>query len=185
MGKPSRGTKPALSLRGRAIQLLAQREHSRTELARKLSQPRRGRPTPASLTDADESPPASAEDIERLLDQLEENGLLSDARAAAAYVRGHATRFGAAKLIHSLRTRGIDDALITTSLAQEEIEDEPTRAAALWHSKFGHAPRDIREWARQARFLQGRGFSGEVIRRLLKDMNDLPQDAGSDGEVRD
>ena len=68
---------------------------------------------------------------------------------------------------------------------QEEIEDEPTRAAAIWHSKFGHAPRDAREWARQARFLQGRGFSGEVIRRLLKEMDELPRNAGSAGEDHD
>ena len=100
-------------------------------------------------------------------------------------MRGHAARFGTAQLTHRLRTRGIDAELIATSLAQEEIEDEPTRAAAIWHSKFGHAPRDAREWARQARFLQGRGFSGEVIRRLLKEMDELPRNAGSAGEDHD
>lgn len=183
MSKPSRGAQPTLSLRGRAIKLLAQREHSRTELARKLSQPRRNRS--AAMSGTDEPSPASAEEIDRVLDHLEGCGLLSDARAAAAYVRSHAARLGTAQLTHRLRTRGIDAELIATSLAQEEIEDEPTRAAAIWHSKFGHAPRDAREWAKQARFLQGRGFSGEVIRRLFKEMDDLPRNAGSAGEDHD
>ena len=41
---------------------------------------------------------------------------------------------------------------------------------AVWHSKFSNAPCDAREWARQARFLQGRGFSSDIIRKLLKNI---------------
>ena len=58
-------------LRRKAIGLLARREHSRAELARKLA--------------AD----GTEEDIATVLAQLEAEGLLSDARAAAAYVRAH------------------------------------------------------------------------------------------------
>jgi regulatory protein len=154
------------TLRGRAIRLLAQREHSRAELSRKLS-------TRALETTE------PAEDLETVLNQLEQCGLLSDARAAEAYVRSHASRFGGARLAHDLRTRGIDTALIATSLAQEGIDDELTRAMAVWRSKFGQAPRDAREWARQARFLQGRGFPSDVIRKLLKDIDHHPDASGS------
>ncbi len=171
----SRPQGPQPSLRGRAIKLLARREHSRAELAKKLAAKAANAANAAETTD-------TPEDIDNVLDQLERSGLLSDARAAEAYVRSHAARFGAARLVHSLRTRGIDAALIETSLAQEGIEDERTRAATVWRGKFGHAPRDAREWARQARFLQGRGFSGDVIRRLLKDVEDMPDTTGLLGE---
>lgn len=168
---------PQPTLRGRAIRLLARREHSRAELAQKLA---------SSAARASPEEPAAGdnttEDIDSVLDQLERSGLLSDARAAEAYVRSHAARFGATRLIHNLRSRGIDVALIETSLAQECLEDERTRATAVWRAKFDQAPRDAREWARQARFLQGRGFSGDVIRRLLKDVEDMPDATGHHGE---
>lgn len=177
---PKSSSSSSLSLRGRAIKLLAQREHSRAELTRKLARAER---RTTAHGDADtETNSASTHAIEQVLDQLESAGLLSDARAAAAYVRGHAARFGTARLAHSLRTRGIDATLIEASLAQEEIEDEPTRAAAVWRSKFAQPPRDAREWARQARFLQGRGFSSEVIRRLLKESEALLHAAGDEND---
>ena len=148
MKTPPDGPQP--TLRGRAIRLLARREHSRAELAKKL----------AAL--------GSTEEINHVLDQLEHSGLLSDARTAAAYVRGHAARFGAARLCQSLRAKGISSELIEASLAQEEILDEQQRARAIWRRKFAVKPHDAREWARQARFLQSRGFSTDIIRKLLK-----------------
>lgn len=149
---------PRSSLRGQAIKLLARRDHSRAELAKKLA------------------PLGTSEEINAVLDQLEQTGLLSDARAAAAYVRGHAARFGAAKLKHALRAKGIGAELIAASLEQQGPEGELQRARALWQRKFGarEAPavRDAKEWARQARFLQSRGFSTEIIRKLLSAPDD-------------
>ena len=151
---------PQRAIRLRAVGLLTRREHSRAELAGKL----------AAL--------GTLEEINAVLDQLEQTGMLSDARAADAYVRGHAGRFGAAKLGHSLRCKGISGELIAASLAQEGIEDELQRARDLWRRKFGRrqpetqAARDAKEWARQARFLQSRGFSAEIIRKLLKAPDD-------------
>ncbi len=141
---------PQLSLRGRAIKHLARREHSRAELVRKL--------TPFGVP----------EEIHSVLDQLEQNGLLSDARAATAYVRSHAARFGAARMAQTLRTRGISTELIESSLNTEEMPDELQRAREIWQRKFGHVATDRSEWARQARFLQGRGFSSAIICKLLK-----------------
>jgi regulatory protein len=136
-------------LRRRAIGLLARREHSRAELARKLVGG------------------GSQEEINTVLAQLQTEGLLSDARCAEAYVRSHAERFGTAKLRQNLRAKGIGDDLSESQLAA--LPDEFERARAVWARKFGAPPRDAREWARQARFLQGRGFAGDVIRRLLKE----------------
>lgn len=149
---------PQPSLRGRAVKLLARRDHSRAELSKKLS------------------PLAAPEEINAVLDQLEQSGLLSDARAAAAYVRAHASRFGAAKLNHTLRAKGISAELIEASIAQQELGSELQRAREVWQRKFGQQPmpevRDAKEWARQARFLQSRGFSAEIIRKLLKSPDD-------------
>ncbi len=136
-------------LRSRAIRLLARREHTRAELAGKLAS--HGTP----------------EEIETVLANLERSGLLSDARAAAAYVRGHAARFGAARLRQTLRTKGVASELIEEQVA--ELPDEIGRAREIWARKFGTAPADAREWAKQARFLQSRGFASDVIRRLLKE----------------
>jgi regulatory protein len=136
-------------LRQRAVRLLARREHSRAELARKLTAH------------------GTQEEIDNVLAQLETEGLLSDARAAGAYVRAHGSRLGTARLRQELRTRGLN--LDLAAAAVSELGSELERARAVWTKKFAAVPADAREWARQARFLQGRGFSVDIIRRLLKE----------------
>ncbi len=138
------------SLRQRAIRLLARREHTRVELARKLA------------------PHGAADEIESVLTELARAGLQSDARFAESYVRSQAARLGAARLSQTLRTRGVNAALIGAQLESAELPDEMERAAAVWAKKFTAPPADRREWAKQARFLQGRGFSAETIGKLIK-----------------
>ena len=138
-------------LRQRAIKLLARREHSRAELARKLS----------SL--------GTQEEIDAVLADLAQSGLLSDARAASAYVRSHAARFGTARLRQTLRQKGIDSEVIDAQLGELDVPDELVRARAVWAKKFSRAPLDAKDWAQQARFLQSRGFASDVIRKLLKE----------------
>jgi regulatory protein len=53
-------------------------------------------------------------------------------------------------------------------LASADLPDELERAREIWARKFASPPADAREWARQARFIQSRGFSTDIIRRLLK-----------------
>lgn len=136
-------------LYARAVRLLARREHTRAELARKL---------------APHGPP---EDIETVLNELARTGLQSDHRFAESYIRSQAARLGSARLRQALRTKGVAGELIDAQVG--ELPDDAERAQAVWQRKFGAPPADAREWAKQARFLQGRGFSVEVIRRLLKD----------------
>ena len=133
----------------RAVRLLARREHTRAELARKLA------------------PYGTNEEIETVLNELGRSGLQSDARFAESYVRSQAARLGAARLRQTLRTKGVAAALIDASVAALPHEDE--RLHAVWEKKFGTPPADAREWARQARFLQGRGFAVETIRKFLKE----------------
>ena len=143
------------SLRQKALQLLTRREHSRFELAQKLEKL------------------GSPEDIAAVLDHLEQTGLLSDQRTAAAYLAGHAARFGAAKLKYALRAKGIAAELIEECLAgNSDLGSEAARAREVWRRKFAHPPVDRREWARQARFLQSRGFSIEAIAKTLRTTED-------------
>ena len=44
---------------------------------------------------------------------------------------------------------------------------ELEQARAVWRKRFGQPPADLKERARQSRFLHGRGFSAEVIRQVV------------------
>ncbi|QDX81919.1 recombination regulator RecX [Denitratisoma sp. DHT3] len=139
-------------LKPRAIRLLARREHSRAELARKLS------------------PHGSPEEVDTVLTELQNANLLSDARFADSYLRSQGARLGAAKLRQTLRGKGVAEETIAARLAAADLPDELERVRTLWARKFGSAPTDAREWARQARFLQSRGFGTDVIRKVLKEL---------------
>lgn len=102
-----------------------------------------------------------------MLAQLESDGMLSDRRSAEAYIRGYGLRHGSSRLRRALHEKGISGELSAELL--EGLPDEVDRARQVWMRKFSAVPADPREWARQARFLQSRGFSTDVIRRILKE----------------
>lgn len=146
---PSSPTRGGLSLKARAIAYLSRREHSRVELARKLS---------AYCEDPAE--------IEQVLDTLQHGNWQSDERFAEAYVQRTSARQGTMRIMQTLRQHGLpDDAL--GALGKQLQESEAGRARAVWDRKFGTLPVDAREYARQYRFLASRGFSSECVRRLL------------------
>jgi len=145
------------SLLARAIALLARREHSRAELARKLT--RR----------LDEGQDRA--DVDAVLDELQRRRLLSDERFAESLVRTRAPRYGEARLKLDLKSRGVPDPIAAESLRSLRAGgggSELERARAVWSRRFGSAPQSLPERARQARFLQSRGFSAEVIRKVLR-----------------
>jgi regulatory protein len=142
------------ALKARALRLLCGRDHSRAELAQKLA------------------PSADGDTIAALLDRLEALDLLSDARFAHGYVRSRQARLGSRRLRMELKQKGVDEALIEAALAESTEADDTERARQVWQKKFGQAPADAKEWARQARFLQSRGFGADIIHRILKDCDD-------------
>lgn len=144
------------ALRQRALKLLALRDHSRAELSRKLSSH------------------GSREEIEEVLDRMAELDLQSDRRFAEQFVRSRAARLGLRRLQNELAQRGIDPDLSAEALHQELPGGELERARALWQRRFGTCPADPRERARQARFLEYRGFSADVIGKLLRGIGDEP-----------
>ena len=144
------------ALKARALRLLSGREHSRAELARKLGSE------------------ANGDELDALLDRLESLDLLSDARFAQSYVRSRQARMGDRRLRMELKQKGVPEHLIEHALEDATDTDDTARARVVWQKKFGRQPADAREWARQARFLQGRGFAADVIHRILKDCDDEP-----------
>lgn len=138
------------SLRDRALAMLARREHTRAEMTRKLS--------PHS-----ESP----EQIEQLLDALTARGWLSEVRFAESRANTLARKFGSRKIEYDLRSRGVS-AEIVEQTVERALAQELENCRAAWQRKFGELPQGAAERGRQMRFLAGRGFSAEAVRRTLK-----------------
>lgn len=137
------------SLLARALSHLARREYSRAELSRKLA--------PYAASDAE---------LQDLLADLESRRLLSDARFVDLLTRSRAGRFGVARVLQELKAHRLDDALIRSAVADLKTS-EFTRAQALWQRRFGGPAADRAERLRQMRFLAGRGFAPEVIRKVV------------------
>jgi regulatory protein len=135
-------------LKARALRHLVRREHSRAELARKLA--------PYA-----ESPQA----IEAVLDSLLSKKQQSDERFAEERARVLSRKYGAARIQHDLKARGVsDDISARVSSAADELE----RARAIVQRKYREPATTREETAKRSRFLQGRGFSYDVIRNVLK-----------------
>lgn len=146
----------ALSVKGRALRYLAQREHSRAELERKLDR---------HVQDTDDT--SAQAQIAAALDQLAAAGLLSDERAAEAVLGSQGRKFGVRRLRQVLQSKGLDADLVSTTLLQARAT-ELERAREVWRRRFGVPAADAAERAKQMRFLAGRGFDGEVIRRVVQ-----------------
>jgi regulatory protein len=157
--------RPPPSLQARALGWLAQREQSRSELRRKLLRVAMQPPAGADDGSADE---CSAEDaaaqVDQLLDQLQTKGLLSEERFIECRVRARSPGLGIRRIQMELARHGLK---LSAQPLQQLRDSELQRATQLWRRKFGVPALDLRERARQMRFLAGRGFSGEVIRQVL------------------
>jgi len=166
---------PPLSLKARAMGWLAQREHSRVELRRKLLRRARLEAAARDAVGATSGPHAAAADadmppieaeVDALLDWLEAHNYLSPARFAESRVHARSARYGNLRIHQELARHAVelnDDAAV--ALRVTELE----RARAVWARKFGTSPPgDAAARARQMRFLAGRGFSADVIRRVVR-----------------
>jgi regulatory protein len=142
--------KREISLRERALAMLARREHTRAEMARKLS--------PHS-----ESP----EQVEQLLNALAARGWLSEARFAESRANTLARKFGSRKIEHDLKSRGVS-AEVVEQTVERAYAQELENCRAAWQRKFGVLPQSTAERGRQVRFLAGRGFSADAVRQVLK-----------------
>ncbi|MEY3490465.1 MAG: Regulatory protein RecX [Pseudomonadota bacterium] len=137
-----------ISLKGRALRLLSQREHSRVELERKLAE-------------HEEEPGTLA----RALDELEAKGFISEERVVESVVHRRASKLGAARVQQELAAKGLSAESMSLALEQLRVT-EFERARDVWSRKFGESATDPKERAKQMRFLLSRGFAAEVVRKV-------------------
>jgi regulatory protein len=168
--------KPRLSLKGRGLQLLSQREHSRTELWRKLLAHAKAAEALQTATGgeavADPVDPQLA--VEAVIDWLQANRYFSEERFVESRIHARAPRFGNLRIQRELAQHGVT---LDSGAAQRLKDTETSRAREVWSRKFDRPPVDAAERAKQARFLAGRGFSGDVIRQMVQGLEDA---AGND-----
>lgn len=151
---PTRSAPPACdtaqTLRSKALRLLARRERSRAELERLL-----------------DPQGSNAGDVRALLDHLQEQGWLSEARLAEQVVRARRGRGSAARVRQVMARRGLPADVIAEATAGLDAGDLAT-ASALWRKRFAHAATELSERERQLRFLLGRGFSRSIALKVLR-----------------
>ena len=145
--------KTQLKLKKRALYYLGKRDYSRVELERKI------------LTYS-ESLKISRVDLELMLDELEEKDWLSDDRFSEQFVLSKKRKFGARKIAHELKLRGVNE-LIISRVLRDIKDDEFLLAKKIWEKKFNQIPITIDEKAKQIRFMQSRGIEVAIIHQIL------------------
>lgn len=143
-----------LSLKGRALRLLAGREHSRAELERKLA--------------PHETEPG---ELARALDDLQAKGFISEQRVVESVVHRRAARLGTGRVKQELQAKGVSSEAMAEALDALR-RTEVDRAREVWRRKFGEPAPDAAGRARQMRFLASRGFGTEAIRRVVSGGDD-------------
>ena len=162
MRRPSNSaTADEKTVEAAAVRLLAGREHSVDELRRKLTH--KGYPP---------------DRIEPVLQKLAGKRLLSDERFTASFVHHHAKRGqGPMRIRAALRQQGIADGQVEEALRRAEV-DWVQLAREVRRRKFGAVtPRSLGERAKQARFLQYRGFDAEQLRAAFREESGEGEDA--------
>ena len=144
-----RAGKP-VSLKAQAVRLLARREYARDDLEQRLI-----------------AKGAAPDEVAAVLDELSSQGLLSNERFAHALVAQKSGSYSRRSIRGELKRKGVSGEAIEGAIAEAPIDDDAAMLA-LWQRRFGTAPANDREKARQIRFLQSRGFALSAIFKMLK-----------------
>lgn len=138
-------------MRIKAMDYLARREHGCSELIQKLV----NKDCPRQVA-------------EFVVAKLASESLVSDERYVEAFINSKRSRGqGPVRIRQDLREKGIDDSLIDAWLDSRDSE-WISILRQVRSKKFGSSPpRGYKERARQARFLQYRGFTTDQIFRVL------------------
>lgn len=168
-----------LSLKARAVALLAQREHSAMELRRKLQRIARDRRVAEAgqssggsvIDDAGDADEVAGDDrldeeVEAVLAWLKANGYLDESRFVESRIHVRSQRFGQRRIEQELAQHGLSmDAEQRSTLAAGEFD----RACELLRRKFGdEPPADAAAEAKRLRFLMGRGFGSDLARKAVR-----------------
>ena len=123
-----------LSLTGRALRLLSQREHSRAELLRKLG-----------------PHVQEGEDLNAVLDGLQAKGFISEERVVESVLNRRASRLGSARIRQELQAKGLGAEAVQQAVARLQ-DTELERAREVWRRKFGEPAADPQTRAKHMRF---------------------------------
>lgn len=148
------------SLRVQALKFLARREYTRVELKARL-----------------ESEDTDAAELEALLDEFSRRGWISETRVVEQVTHARRARYGSRRIRQELETKGVPDELISEAM-QDLKETDLAAARGVWQRKFGRAPQNANERARQVRFLQFRGFPLDLALRVVREAGDDPDADG-------
>ena len=143
-----------ISLKGRALRLLAGREHSRAELEKKLA--------------PHEQEPG---EVQRALDELQAKGFISEQRVVESAIHRRSARLGAGRVKQELQAKGVSAEAVAEAVDRLR-GTETERAREVWRKKFGEPAAAAAGRAKQMRFLASRGFGAEAIRRVVRGADD-------------
>ena len=143
-----------VSLKGRALRLLAGREQSRSELERKLK--------------SHEEEPGQ---LAQVLDDLQAKDFISEARVVESVINRRQAKLGASRIRQELLGKGLGKEAVLDAVEGLKAT-EAARARELWAKKFDGPPLDAAAKGKQMRFLLSRGFSSDVVRRVLAGAQD-------------
>jgi len=146
----SEKARPRISLIGRAIKYLSNRDHSQFELRKKL------------LPHAN-----SEEELDEVIKKLIDKGYLSNQRFTESFIASKSKKFGMRKITQVLQQHQLDSEILKTEV-EKLRESEPQRCYEIWERKFGQVTKEPNELAKQIRFLASRGFSHEIIMGIVK-----------------
>ncbi len=135
------------------LRLLARREHSRRELLDKLAL--RG---------------FNRDEVEPVIDEMAEQNWQNDERYTECYVRQRIrSGYGPVRIRYELQQRGINDGELDSQA--EERGGWQNSLLEVYLGKYGEEKLLTQnEWLKRSRFLQQRGFSGEMIKRLFAEL---------------
>lgn len=139
------------SLLARGIAYLSRREYSEYELRKKLA------------PHAD-----SPDELDTVMARLKKENWQSDSRFLQATANVSAQKWGAVRIAAKLRQHQLPEEEVNAAL--NSLNDtEYARAKAVWEKKFkGQVYSTPQEYARQTRFLLSRGFSADIVRKIIR-----------------
>lgn len=148
---PGKRRRPELTPQQRALGLLVRREHSRKELARKLTS--RG---------------VQADDAQAAVDRMTAEGWQDDARFAEQLVRSRANNgYGPLRIRAELGTHGLDREAVAAAMDSYD-GDWGENARDLVRRRFPGGADDPALRRKAADFLIRRGFSGDQVRAAAR-----------------
>ena len=143
------------NIREFCVRLLSRREHSQQELLNKLA-----------------SKGFDRTETQLIVDDLAAQGWQSNLRFAEGYCRYRIKKgYGPIKIIYELQQRGIEDCNLD-EVVMDLADGWGEILEQVYLKKYSDDTRlTNKEWLKRNRFLQQRGFSGEMIKTLFRDLN--------------